>query len=242
MLKINRRGTVSALAVIGLLSGWSNTRQAQAHRRDFPFTYDWMQPSKGEKEIESHSLYRRGDSSFEQQIEFEYGITNRFMIAPYVVFEKDGGGNLRYSGFKLESRYQLGNYKEGKILPGLYLEAEKPRGEKTEIETKLILSRYDKQGGDFSLNLIAEKPLEKGSDLRTTFSFGYARPVGRSKYNMRGGFEFTRDIDDKHVNLGPVFGMELNKSINFVVGYGFPLTHRNENKGEFRLLAEYEWF
>ena len=242
MLKLKAKQTVPILIALVVLSGGLSNEDAQAHRRDFPFTYDWMQPSQGEKEIEPQTLYRRGDHAFEQQIEFEYGFTDRFMIAPYVVLEKGSGGSLKYAAWKLESRYQLGQYKEGKILTGLYMEAEKPKGEKLEVEGKLIFSRYDKQGGNLSLNLIGEKSLESGSNLLTTFSMGYARPLGKGSHDRRGGFELMRDLDDKHISAGPVFGMELGRHVNFVAGYGFPITKRNVNKGELRLLAEYEWF
>ena len=238
--KVVKKVAAGAVA-LGVWSGVFGAPEAKAHRRDFPFTYDWIQPSKGEKEIEAHTLYRRGEHAFEQQFEFEYGISDRLAIAPYVVFEKEPGGSLKYAAWKLESRYQLGKYKVGKILSGLYLEAEKPKNAKLEVEGKLIFSRYDKHGGNLSLNLIAEKPLKSGSDLLTTFSLGYARPIGKSKYDMRGGFELVRDLDDKRINIGPVFGMALNKHVNLVGGYGFPITKRDVNKGEFRVLAEYEW-
>lgn len=229
-------------AASALLTGLLGTPQAQAHRRDFPFTYEWLQPARGEKEIESHSYYNREDHGFEQQLEFEYGVTDRLAVAPYVVYEKESGGELKYHAFKLESRYQLGNYKPGKILTGLYLEAEKPKDEKLEIESKLIFSRYDRQGGNLSLNLIGEKSLESGSDLLTTFSLGYARPIGQNKYSTRGGLELIRNLDDKHVTLGPVIGASLNQSLSLVGSYGIPVTKRDENKGELRLLVEYEWF
>lgn len=236
---VSKAVAATALCTVG---SFCNGPAAQAHRRDFPFTYDWYQPSQGEKEIEPQTLYRRGEHTLQQQVEFEYGISKRFMIAPYVVFDKEPGDHLRYSAWKVESRYQLGKFQTGKILPGLYLEYEKPKGASGEIETKLILSRYDKRGGDWSLNLIAERPLESGAKFAKTFSFGYARPLGKSKYDVRGGFEVIRDKDDGRINAGPVLGLALTDNINLVGSYGFPITHRPTNQGEFRLLAEYEWF
>jgi hypothetical protein len=230
------------MAVTGLFA----MKPAHAHRRDFPVTYDWFQASKGEREIETHSAYNAAENSFEQQVEFEYGISDRFMIAPYVNFEREPGGNLRYSGFQIESRYQLGNYKVNRWLPGLYLEFEKPRAEDPEVEGKLILSRYDSHGGEFSLNLEVERPLSSGADTGKTFSLGYARDLAkRSRLEWRGGLELVRNIDDGRVDLGPVLGFSpfSSKQGKFYIlgGFGFPVNKRDINNGEARLLAEYEF-
>src|SRR4028119_2195792 len=100
------RNACVAVAASSVLGGVWGGPEAQAHRRDFPYTYDWMQPSKGEKELELKSRYRGRNNSFRQEIEFEYGITDRFMIAPYLEFQKQAGdSNLRYTAAKLETRY-----------------------------------------------------------------------------------------------------------------------------------------
>ena len=214
---------------------------AQAHRRDFPFTYDWFQAARGEKEIELQSLYLAQDDTFQQQVEFEYGVTDRFMLAPYLVFERGDGEGWHYDAFKLESRYQLGTYQPGRILPGLYLEYEKPHDEAAEIEGKLILSRYNRDGGDLSLNLITERSLESSATSRYTYSFGYSRPL-LNRFRLRGGGEWIRNLDDGRVNAGPVLGFAPASQTFVTAGYGFPVNHSGENGGEIRLLLEYEWF
>jgi hypothetical protein len=239
----NTKTTLLCLSFIGGILGASG---ASAHRRDFPVTYDWHQPLKGEKEIESHTDYRWSDKTWEQQLEFEYGVTSRFMVAPYLVYAKEPGGSLRYDAFKLETRYQLGNEATGKVLPGLYLEFEKPKGEKLEIEGKIILSTFTDRGEDWSLNLVTERSTEHGAKQLYTYSAGYARPLGHGRSAPRGGFELVRDIDDGRLNFGPVFGIaprvQGTASMAALIGYGFPLDHRGGNKGELRLLVEYEWF
>ena len=104
-------------------------------------------------------LIQGEEDTFEQEL--EYRISDRLAIAPYIVFERKWGGQLKYHEWKVESRYQLGKYKTGLILPELYLEYAQERGEKgeKELQAKVILSRYDKNGGNMSLNLIAERVL-----------------------------------------------------------------------------------
>ena len=241
-------------AVIGAaLLGLSMAPQsAQAHRRDFPFTYDWKQPSKGEWEIESHSTYEGGENVFEQQVEVEYGVTDRLSLAPYVVYEREPGGSLRFHEWKLEGRYQLGKYKTGRILPGLYLEYAHERGEDgekgaREIEGKLILSRYDKNGGNLSFNLVGEKVLNhedvgEEDEWEKSYSFGYARPLGKNKYGTRGGFEWLHNLETHQINAGPVFSFAPHDKFWITMGAAFPLNRRDEGNGtQLRLLAEYEF-
>jgi hypothetical protein len=236
----------TAALMLAATSAFIATKPAQAHRRDFPFTYDWQQPSQGEREIETHSNYSRADHTFEQQVEFEYGLTNRFMLAPYINYTHEPGGHLRYSGFQLESRYQFGKYRTNKILAGAYLEFEKPRDESWEVEPKLILSRYSAKGENISLNLTGERSLNNtDTKWRKAYSFGYARGLGKSKLDFRGGFECVRNLDNRAVDLGPVLSFapyQSEKNAFFIcAGYGFPVNKRSENKGQARVLAEFEF-
>jgi hypothetical protein len=223
---------------------------ADAHRRDFPNTYDWRQPSKGEMEIESNTQYKGGDNSTKQALEFEYGVTDRFAVAPYVVFEREAGGNLRYHEWKVETRYQLGKYKTNRILTGLYLEYAQERSEDgkkgaKELEGKIILSRYDRHGGDLSLNLVAEHILnaDKGEeDWEKKYSFGYVRPLGHNRFETRGGFEWIHNLTDREINAGPVLAFAPAANTWVTMGVAFPLNKRGEGNGtQLRLLAEYEF-
>ena len=234
-----RIGIAAAVGFATLVAP-SLTGQASAHRRDFPFTYDWKQPAKGEKEIELKTTYRGSDNQVKQEIEFEYGITKRFMLAPYVFFEKNPGDqNLRYTGVKLEGRYQLGDYKTNTILPGLYLEFENEKGGEREIEGKLILSRYSKKDENFSFNYIVERKLENGAEFENEYSLGYARPFGKS--GARIGGEWIHNLSDGQINAGPTFAFEPLKDIWLVAGAALPVNKRNGNRTELRVLAEYEF-
>lgn len=211
----------------------------QAHQRDFPITYDWLQPSRGEREIELHTTYADAGRSFEHQLEFEYGITDRFMVAPYLVYTHGSGEALHLAGFKLETRYQLGKFTPNKIVTGLYLEYEKPHDETSELEGKIILSRYDTSGGNLSFNAVVERPNERGATTRTACTLGYARPIGAR--GMRGGLEALKDLDSGRVNGGPTLAFSPGKSLWMTVGYGFTLNRRGDRSNQANLLAEYEW-
>lgn len=234
-----RKRVCWAALIVGCGLILSVAPQAQAHRRDFVFNYDWHQPSKGEKEIESHTIYDGRSDTFKQQLEFEYGVTKRFAIAPYVLFEKEPGDSLKYKGYKVETRYQLGDYKRGKILSGLYLEYAKEKDESAELEGKLILSRYGKNGDDLTFNYVVERHLENGAELEHKYTLGYARDLGKN--GARIGAEWIHDLSSGRIKAGPTVAFGLGEDVWVTTGYAFPVNSRDGNKGEFRLIAEYEF-
>lgn len=237
---LGRKGWAAAFRAGGLgLLVTAFAGPAGAHQRDFPVTYDWRQPSQGEREIELHTTYSQAGRGFEHQLEFEYGVTDRFMVAPYLVYTHGPGEPLHLGGVKVETRYQLGTYAPNKVLTGLYLEYEKPHGGASEIEGKIILSRYDSSGGDFSFNAIVERPNERSATARTAFAAGYARPVG--KRDLRAGLEAFKDLDSGRVNGGPTLAFSPGRNLWMTVGYGFALNRRGDHSDQANLLAEYEW-
>ena len=243
-------GKLAAGAVaLGVLNGIF-AEEAEASRRDFPYTYDWRQPVKGEKEIELKSRYRGRNSSFQQQVEFEYGVSDRLMISPYLVFEKEGAGDaFKFTEWKLESRYQLGEYKTGVVLPGLYLEYVGVKDGADEVEGKLILSRYGKDGSDLSFNYVVERELKSGAEFENAYSVGYARPLGKrgdtkgflAKRNVRAGAEWIHNLSSGRINAGPVLGFAPTDKTWIVAGWALPVNSRGGNKSELRLIAAYEW-
>lgn len=232
---------IAGLPMLGLLPGFFLCTPAQAHRHDFPFTYDWKQPAHGEQEFEAHTTYLKSDASFEEEVEYEYGVSKRFSIAPYVVFGRGRDESLHYTGFQLEARYQLTKYRTNRVLAGLYEEYAKPKDEAAALESRLILSRYDENGGDISFNYVVTNGFRADTDFEKTYSIGYARPFGRSKYDLRGGGEWIHSLHDGRINAGPVLGLRISDHISLVAGYAFALNRRAGNSGEFRMITEYEF-
>jgi len=232
---------ITSLAVLGLLQGSFFCAPASAHRHDFPFTYDWKQPAHGEKEVEAHTTYRKSDTSFEEELEFEYGATKRFSIAPYVVFGHGPSESLHYTGFQLEARYQLRKYETSKILSGLYAEYAKPKDDHAALESRIVLSLYDAHGGDFSFNYVLSNGFGANPNFQKTYSLGYAFPIGKGAYDVRNGVEWIHDLHDGHINFGPVVSLKTSDATSLTAGYAFALNHQDANKGEARVIAEYEF-
>ncbi|MGC8668765.1 MAG: hypothetical protein ACP5VE_11680 [Chthonomonadales bacterium] len=213
---------------------------ARSDIRDFPFTYDWQQPARNEKELELHGAYFGASNLQVHQIEMEWGITDRFSAAPYLVFHNGGGRGLHLDAVKLETRYQLGVYAPGRLLPGLYAEIEKAMDEPAELEAKLIVSRYDNAGNDLSLNYIVKRGLGKEGATTHAYSLAFAGSLRRT--DARLGIELIHDLSTGRINAGPTIGFRPIPSVWLVAGYALPVNGRENNRGELRVIAEYQWF
>lgn len=225
-----------AIATFSILGATSAVLRAD--QRDFPFTYEWRQAAKGEAEFEVKNRYRGRDNTFQQQFELEYGVTDRLQIAPYLVFQHNPGGSYKYDGFKLETRYKIGDFKRNAILPGLYLEYARERGGEEEIEGKLILTRYGEDKSNLSFNYIVERKLENNAEFENLYSLGYAREL--SKSGVRGGFELIHSLTDGTINAGPVLSLRT-KDFYVTGGYALNLNSRKGNRPEARVNFEYEF-
>ena len=235
--KLVRVGAMLTVALAVVTSGvW--TKPAQAHRKDFVFAKEWKQPSKGERELELYSTYSNG--TFNQQIELDYGVTERLSIAPYLVFERERGESLKYKEFKFETRYQLTKFKTGKFLPAFYGEYIKENRGPSELEGIAILSRYGKKGDNLTFNFIAERAFEDDAKTETEYAVAYSRDLGKS--GSRIGLEWVQSLEEgKDIKFGPTVGFAASDDIWVVAGYAFGLNNGDDNHDRVRVLAEYEF-
>ena len=118
---------------------------ASAHLRDYLVTYGYWTLPQGQVEVEIWNDFRDTDSGetlFVHQTEVEYGITDRFTLGVYGVFEKKGAGAMEYAKTKFEGRYRLAE--PGRLLmdPALYFKYKAgANGCSDGVETKLLLSK-----------------------------------------------------------------------------------------------------
>jgi hypothetical protein len=225
-----KRNLLAALATAGVLFV---SAVAQAHERYFVYTYDWFTPFKFEKEVELHYTHlRNGDAV--GQIEFEYGITDRWVVAPYLIFEKEDG-KTKFVGGKLEQRYRFGEFTTGRIMPAVYLEVKKENEEPYEVEGKLIGTYMPNRNWIASANLIAEKEIESGSETE----FGYSMGVARIFAKHQIGFEAFGDFSENRHFVGPTVGFRFDKGVKFLVTGA--LNYTGGGQSQIRLLLEKEF-
>jgi len=160
----------SALAALALAAA-----PAHADRRSFTRTYEYMTMPQGETELEIYSTQTRSTfdppatRSFELQLEIEHGITERWDVSLYHVFDQVTGATpdqdepFHFAELKLRSRYRFSERGEWPVNVLLYAEGVKVFGEGVyEAEGKVIVARdFDKLTA--VVNLIGEA--EFGSDV-----------------------------------------------------------------------------
>jgi hypothetical protein len=132
---------------------------ARANPRPLPFSYPYETLAEGAMEVELYTdmtpLRVQADPTdptkgrlwepyYYLQTEFEYGITDRFELGLYQVFEvnpQPGGGNVfSFDGMKARIRTRLAEAGEWPVDVGLYFEVVDFHDE-FELEQKIILAR-----------------------------------------------------------------------------------------------------
>ena len=127
--------------------------EADADRRMYAETYEAVTAPKGELDVESWTTYGRageldgGPASrgVRQMIELEYGLTDRWDVAVYNMFDGIIGGDTQsgYAGLKLETRYRPTLRGEWIVDPVFYMELQQRfRGDAAQsAELKLIVAK-----------------------------------------------------------------------------------------------------
>lgn len=206
---------------------------AQADERFFAYTYGWFTPAQFERELEfTYDQFRHGDGF--GQIEFEYGVTDRWLVAPYLLFSHENG-KTELAGWKLEQRYRFGNFAYGKLLPAVYFEVQRENGEPTELEGKLIGSYMPNRDWIASGNFIIEKKLETGAREEIGYSVGAARIFRTYSLGLEAKGNF---LENEHI-FGPTVGLRIGPGSKVLIapalGYG------KATESRVRILFEHEF-
>lgn len=161
------------------LSGWlSAAAPAIAHEDTFLWSYPYMTPDQGERELELRTNAGYSSGYQKHEIELEYGLSDHFSLAPYLVFARDnGGGSLQPDALKLEARGRLFEAGQLPLDVGGYLEYEQTlaAADPKALEAKLILER------DFG-------PLTLGTNGIATQLFGAST---ETLYGMTAGLGYA---------------------------------------------------
>lgn len=212
-----------------------------ADRRSYVWTYEYQTMPKGMAELEHYLTLKLPDfdeqdiHNWEQRLEVEFGITDRWDISIYQIFEQQGGGSLKYSAFQLRTRYRL--FEAGALLfdPLLYFEYKRSANLKApnKLEWKLILAR-DLGAFNLAFNLI-ESLYFGGIDaeFQSEYAFG-------SSYELVPAFKLGMELfgnfksgDEASHYLGPTVSFASGK-LWYTVGAGLGLS---DTSNDFRIRA-----
>jgi len=186
---------------------------AHADRRFYIWSYQFSTVSPGEWELESYStlsFLRSGYkmNSFQQQIEAEYGITQRFDVGVYQVISKTMSSPLKLESFKLRGRFKLSQKGDLLVDPLIYLEWERSYDfkEPNVIEAKIVLAK-DIGSLNFSINGNIEREIVKAADFETSVTAGISYEISPV---LRFGLESVNELKREH---GANFGIGPSISV-----------------------------
>ncbi len=194
--------------------------QLKADHRSFVWTYEYMVMEPGSAEIEQYTTFAssdidefEGNTSTELNFEVEVGMNKHYDFAVYQNFKQGTDGVLKYSGYKLRTRYLIGEKNQYLLDPLIYLEYKgKPDFSEHEIEAKLIL---EKDFGDLRLSMNPYFELEFSEDetefipkyaIGASYSFGKLFSLGIESKGDKNGYYIGPTISHGTRNLWVALG------------------------------------
>ncbi len=196
-----------------------------ADRRAYVWTYEYLTMPKGQSELEYYltskisDLHNFGDkNTWENQIEYEYGLTDRWDISVYQRWlhtntKKDD--DFEYTGTKVRTRYRLGERGMYPLDTLLYMEYIRPDGSDAPeiLEGKIILA---KDFGKFNIayNQIIKVGINNNGKTENEYAVGLNYEFNpRCKIALESTGNFTED----KFYLGPTISLASER---FWVGLG----------------------
>ncbi|MCE9593768.1 MAG: hypothetical protein K8S98_06210 [Planctomycetes bacterium] len=226
---------------------------ASAHEREFTQSRDWFLPYQGEHEIELRNFFDTNTGDYKGQLEYEYGVTSWFAIEPGIEIKEKPNGEYEVEGAELEFRFHFLEFDYDKWLPALNVEYEQPfedkDGDEPAVELKTVLSRYGKNGHDFTVNLNVGKQLSGEKESESEATAGYimplhpdAEPSAGWHEGLRAGVELVQDFEEHDTRVGPLFVYRATGHWNVLGSYLFAVDDRGDtNSDQLTLILEFEF-
>lgn len=194
-----------------------------AHKRNFVWQYGAATAFQGEREYEPWITWQPEADEGEHLAEFEFGVTERWTLSPYLIFNKEQRRGWRLHGWKLANRIAFNRFRNDRWLTGTYLELVRDGGE-WEFEGKLLLSRYGKKQ-IVNLDLTAERELGGRHEWEWVPHLGYSQ---RLNHKVWLGAEVFANLHDHSYWLSPTLVWDTNRRSRLLFGIAFGLNKRSD--------------
>ncbi len=208
--------------------------QTFAHKRNFVWQYGAATAFRGEREYEPWLTWNAETNEGEHLTEFEFGITERWTLSPYLIVRKEQRRSWRLQGWKLANRFAFNRFRNNRWLSGAYLEVIRDGGE-WELETKLLLSRYG-NGRAWNFDLTAERELSGGHEWELEPHLGYSQLLSRSLWL---GWEAFANLHDHRYWLGPTVVLDAHYRTRLLLGVAFGLNRGADT--QLRFIGGFEF-
>jgi hypothetical protein len=215
--------------------------EAKAAQRNYVWTEEYGTLAKGNAEVElwntavTHDIQTRNASDWTQQLELEYGITDRFNAALYNVYEQTADSqSLTYLGYKVELKYRVAEKNELPVDILLYAEEEVSTEEGNIFEGKIILGK-DVGRLNITYNQIYERPARTGEgeheyalgisyEIIPVLRFGIESKGSYTENEYAAGPTLAWVGNRIWADIGAVYGLNKNtndREVRFMLGVPF---------------------
>lgn len=210
---------IKAICLMVFFLVLSMAQNSYADRRSYVWTYEYMTMLKGRWELESYvttevpNMRKSNINTVKPQLELEYGITDRWDAAMYQMWKlnnKRYENDSEYDGFKVRTRYKIGEKGKFFVDPLLYFEYIRDDDfSKSNVgEAKLVLAK-DIGGFNVSYNQIIKRNLEKEGKTDHEYAAGVSYKL---MPHLRTGFESKGNYHEEKFALGPTISYSFKKS------------------------------
>jgi hypothetical protein len=216
--------------------------QVLAAQRNFVWTEEYGTLATGNAEVEfwstavTEDIQTRNASDWTQQVELEYGVTDRFNVALYQVYEQAADEpSLTYLGYKVELKYRVAEKDALPVDVLLYAEDEHLNDEDgPRFEGKLILAKEIGRVG-IAYNQVFERRYASGKEeheyaaginyeVLPSFRFGVESKGSYSENQYAAGPTLAWVGNRIWADIGAVFGLNKktdDRQVRFLLGVPF---------------------
>lgn len=208
-----------------------------ADNRRYVWTYEYQTMTPGEVELEHYLTFQGNDREntkdavkVTHNLELEIGMNSRFDVGIYQNFSQNPEEAFQYDGFKVRTRYRLGEKGQYLADPLLYFEYKGNTDfSKHVYEGKLILAR-DFGSINVALNPVFEIETHEGeTETMWKYNAGMSKRI-HPLFSL--GIEFRGNKD--HQFLGPVISHGKD-GLWIALGSAFAVTNISEGVDPFKI-------
>lgn len=228
------------VAVVAVLVVVMTVAEARASQRDYVWTQEYATLGKGSAEIEFYKTAvtrdrASGQTDWTQQLELEYGITDRLNVGLYEVYEQPAESKtVSYAGYKLEVKYRVAERNDLPVDILLYGEHEASALGASAFEGKLIFSK-DIGKANVSYNQIYKYKYSPGKteheyaaavsyEIVPWLRFGVESKGNYTDYEYSAGPTLSWTGNRIWANLGALYALNSrtnDQEVRFILGVPF---------------------
>jgi hypothetical protein len=221
-----------SIVIIALVLAAIFATDAQADRRNYVWTYQYMTMPEGMTELEFYQTTKVKEiDDWEFRMEVETGLTDRWDFSIYQIFKQTEGESFKWDAVQARTRYRLGEQGQYFFDPLLYFEYNRKIDMKkpNKLEAKLILARQ-MEAVNLAINPIYEYFFAPGTEHEVGLDIGLSYEVNP---RFIFGVESTsRQVLEDDADFKSYFGPTVSVASGgwwYAAGVAFGITEESDD-------------